>query len=44
MGDKKVLNENDILQVSGGMVAGLEEISVDELENEQERNKTEEKR
>lgn len=37
MGDKKTLNENDIMQVNGGMVAGLEEISGGEQENERYR-------
>lgn len=37
MGDKKMLNENDIMQVNGGMVAGLEEISGGEQENERYR-------
>ena len=42
MDDKKTMNENDIKQVNGGMVAGLEEIS-GEPEYDSE-HKTEEKR
>lgn len=43
MGDKKILNENEIEQVNGGTVFELEEIINDELENERHRRELEKK-
>ena len=43
MGDKRILNENEIEQVNGGTVFELEEIINDELENERHRRELEKK-